>query len=201
MQFAAAGDLESLGSLRFLHPQGYVRIEFPEQPVAQVTAGDIFAFLSRQGRIIDDKVHGDGGFRNLLERNGLRFIGGAEGIADVNVGDTGDCHDGADAGFLDFYFIQTVILVEFADLDFLLFVRFVMVDNDHFLIDFDGTVVYLTHTDTAHILVVVDGADQHLGACIGVTLGCRDMLDDGVKERRHIAAFYGKLCGGCTGFG
>ena len=38
-------------------------------------------------------------------------------------------------------------------------------------------------------------------AGIGVTLGCRDMLDDGVKERRHIAAFYGKLCGGCTGFG
>ena len=63
-----------------------------------------------------------------------------------------------------FYFVQTVKLIELADLDTLLLVRLVMVDEDAVLVYFDGTVVHFADADTAHILVVVDGADQNLGS-------------------------------------
>ena len=43
--------------------------------------------------------------------------------------------------------------------DFLKFVRIVMVDNDCFLVDFQGTVVDFTDTDTANVFVVIDGTD------------------------------------------
>lgn len=34
-----------------------------------------------------------------------------------------------------------------------------MVDNDCFLVDFQGTVVDFTDTDTANVFVVIDGTD------------------------------------------
>ncbi len=45
----------------------------------------------------------------------------------------------------------------------------VVADND-LLVDFDRTVIHLAHTDAAYIFVVVDGADQHLCARVGVSL-------------------------------
>ena len=63
-----------------------------------------------------------------------------------------------------FYFVQTVKLIELADLDTALLVRLVMVYEDTVLVYFDSTVVHFADTDTAHILVVVDGADQNLGS-------------------------------------
>ena len=43
-----------------------------------------------------------------------------------------------------------------------------MVDNDCFLIDFQGTVVYFTDTDTSDILIVIDRTDQYL--CAGIRI-------------------------------
>ncbi len=84
-----------------------------------MAAGDVFAFLARKGGVVDDKVHGNCRLRNLLERNRLRIVGGAEGVADVDVRDTGNGDDGTDARLLHFDLIQAVIFVEFADFDFL----------------------------------------------------------------------------------
>ena len=36
-----------------------------------------------------------------------------------------------------------------------------MVDNNHILVDGDGTVIYLSDTDTSDIFIVIDGADQY----------------------------------------
>ena len=136
-----------------------------------MTGRHIFAFLSSEGAVIYDELHGDGGLGDLLERDRIRMIGGAEGIADGNVGDAGDGHDGTDAGFSDFLLFQTVELVETADLYFLLFVRIVMVYQEHFLIDGDGAIIHLADADAAHIFIVVDGADEHLGGASGSPSG------------------------------
>ena len=39
-----------------------------------------------------------------------------------------------------------------------------MVDHDHILIYLNGSVVHLSHADAAHIFIVINGADQYLGA-------------------------------------
>ena len=70
-----------------------------------MAAGDILAFLARKGGIVDDKVHGNCGLRNFLERNGLRIVGGTEGVPDMDVRNAGDRHNGADIRFLYFYLI------------------------------------------------------------------------------------------------
>ena len=61
-----------------------------------------------------------------------------------------------------------------------------MVDNDCFLIDFQGTVVYFTDTDTSDILIVIDRTDQYLCAGIRITGWCRNIVYNRLEERCHI---------------
>ncbi len=77
----------------------------------------------------------------------------------MDVRNAGNRHDGADARFLYFHFVQTVKFVKFADFYFFQFIWFVVVDNHHFLVDLHGTVVHFSHADSAHIFVIVDGTD------------------------------------------
>ena len=58
--------------------------------------------------------------------------------------------------------------------------------NGNLLIDLYGTVVNLSHADSSHILIVIDGADKYLGSGLGVSLGSRDIVDYGFKERLHV---------------
>ena len=100
----------------------------------------------------------------------------AERITDVQISDTGDRYDGADRCFIYFYFIQTVKLIQFADLYFFLFVRIVMVDKNAVLVDTDGSVIYFTNTDTSNVFVVVDGTDQNLSSGSFITLRSRNII-------------------------
>ena len=108
-------------------------------------------------------------------------------MADVKLADTGDGNDGTDACFLYLYFIQTIKLVQLADLGLDDLVGVVVVTDDHILIHTDGTVVYLTDTDTSYIFIIIDGTDQYLGSCLGVTFGSGNVVDDGLEQRLHIS--------------
>ncbi len=74
-----------------------------------------------------------------------------------------------------------------------------MVDDDHFLIDLYRAVIHFADADTSHVFVIVDGADEDLGARVGIALGCGNVLDDGVKERCHVFSLDRKLRGGSAG--
>ncbi len=103
MEFAAAGDLERVGGLGLFDAHGDVRLDFLEEPVADVPGGDILAFPSREGGVVDDEVHGDGGFIDLDELHGFDVFGVAGGLADVDVRDAGDADDLAGAGLFDLF--------------------------------------------------------------------------------------------------
>ena len=148
--------------------------------------GDVFALLPRQRAVVDHKVHGDGGLRDLLEGDGLRVLRRADGIPDVDVRDAGDGHDGADSRLLHLHAVQTVELIQFSDLDLFELVRVVVVHQHALLVHPNGAVVHLADSDAAHVLVVVDGADEHLGGGVGIPLRGRDVVEDGLKEGRHI---------------
>ena len=94
MQLSSSRHLKAVRAL-LLHPKADVGVQLPEQPVSQMAGGDVFSFLARQRAVIDHKVHGNGGLGDLLEGNSLRILRGADRIADVNVRDAGDGHDGA----------------------------------------------------------------------------------------------------------
>ena len=61
-----------------------------------------------------------------------------------------------------------------------------MVYDDHFLVDPDGAVVYLSDTDTAHIFIIVYGADQYLGSGLRITLRSGDVVDDCLEQGSHV---------------
>ena len=92
-----------------------------------MTGGNVFTFLTGQRTVIYDEVHGNSRLGNLLERNCLRVFSAAESITDMDVCDTGNSNDGTNSSFLYFNLIQTVKLVELADLNFLTFVQIMMV--------------------------------------------------------------------------
>ena len=94
----------------------------------------------------------------------------------------------ATIGFLYLHLVQTVELIELADFYLLLLVRFVVVADDDLLIDGDRAIVNLADTDASHILIVVDGADQHLRACLGIALRRGDIVEDRLKQRGHVDA-------------
>ena len=201
MELAPAGDLEGLGGVRILHPQGYVGIQLSVEPVPEMAAGHVLAVLAGQRRIVDIKGHGDGGLGDLLEGDGHRILGGTQGIADMKIADAGNGYDGADPGFLDFYAGEAFELVELADLDPALHFGIMVVDDDHFLIDLQQAVVYLAHTDPADVFVVVDGGDQHLGAGLGIAFGGRDIVDNGLEKRLHAGTDPAHIQGGNAGLG
>ena len=186
MQLTTAGHLEAVHVVCLFHTQADIGVQLPEQTLTQVTGGDELSFLSCQRAVVDKELHGDGRLGNLLERDGYRVICGADRIADVDICNTGNGYDGADAGRFHFYFVQTVELVQLADLDALFFVRVVMVYQYGVHVDTDFAVVHFADTDTAHIFVVVDGADEHLCACLRISFGSRDVVQDRLKQGNHV---------------
>ena len=90
MQFATTGDpkTDSLGE-RF-HLQGYIGQRFTAETFLNMTGGYIFTILTGKGRVIGNKVHGNGGRINLDQGQGLRIIGIGKGHPDCNVGHS--CH-------------------------------------------------------------------------------------------------------------
>ena len=100
-----------------------------------MAGGYEFTFLSGKRTVIYDKVHGDGRLGNFLERNRYRIFRGADRISNVDISDTWNGDDRTDTGFFDINLVQTVKFIEFADADFLQFVRFMVIDNNGILID------------------------------------------------------------------
>ena len=119
----------------------------------------------------------------------------------MDVGDAGNGHDGADAGFLYLHLVQSVKLIEFADFYLALLVRFMVIDDHHLLIYPDDAIVHLAYADAPHILVVVDGTDQRLGPGFGISLRSGDVVQYGFKQGRHIRARLVRLQGGDAGLG
>ena len=100
-----------------------------------------------------------------------------------------------------FHSLQAFEFVKLADLDLAHHVRVVVVYDHALLIDLEGTIVYFTDADPADVFVVVDSADQHLGACLGISLGSGDIVDDGLKQGLHAGAYTAEIQRRDAGFG
>ena len=61
-----------------------------------------------------------------------------------------------------------------------------MVYDDCILIQLDRTIIHLTYTDTANILIIINRTDQNLCLCIRISLWCRDVIQDRLEQWLHI---------------
>ena len=94
----------------------------------------------------------------------------------MNVRNSGNSNNGTDACFLDIYLIQAIIFIKSTDLYFSGLLGFMCIDDDRILIDLDDAVVYLADTDTSDVFVIINGTDEHLRTCIGISLGSRYII-------------------------
>ena len=188
VQLAAATNFKAIRILCLLNTERYVRIQLAEQTLAKMAAGDIFSFLTGERRVIYHEMHGNGGLTDLLERDGYDIFRRAKGISDVNVSDAGDCYDGTNVSLLHLNLVQTVEFIELTNLYLDLFVRFMVVTNDNFLIHLNGTIIYLTNADASDIFIVVNGADQYLRTCLGISFGSGNVVQNSLKQRLHVGA-------------
>ena len=67
-----------------------------------MTGSNKLTFLACQRAVVYHEVHGDRRLGDLLERNRLRLLRGAEGITDMDIRDTGDRYDLTDGRVLYF---------------------------------------------------------------------------------------------------
>ena len=56
------------------------------------------------------------------------------------------------------------------------------------LAHFEAAPLHPANADAAHIVVVIDVGEQHLGGALQVPLGAGDLVDDHLKQRRHVRA-------------
>ena len=114
MELAAAGYFERFRRIGIFNAQADIGIQHTVKTVAQVAGCYVFALLPGKRTVVHDKVHRDRRFGDPLEWDGLRVIRGTEGVADMNVGNTGDRDNGTDAGFRNLDAVQALKLVKFA---------------------------------------------------------------------------------------
>ena len=187
MQFAPARHFEDAILVGFLHPQRYVVLQFLLQAVPDLAPGDVLAFASGQGRVVDTEVHDQGGLVHLEHGQGLGVGRVGHGHADTDVFNAVDQHDVARAGFAHLHTVQAL-------------------ERQH-LVDaaLDGTPVRAFHHQHVHGRANGSGADAananaadkggeverrnlQLQGRSRVALVGRYMVEHGVKQGRHVGA-------------
>ena len=61
-----------------------------------------------------------------------------------------------------------------------------MVYDDCILIQLNRTIIHLTYTDTANILIIINRTDQNLCTCVWITGWCRNIFQDRLEQWLHI---------------
>ena len=102
MEFTTARYFESIGAVRFFDAERYVGLDFAEQAVAEVTAGDVVPFLTGERTVVDVENHGQGRFVDVDARQGFRILRVGNGFTDLEVGNADDAGDFAHTGFFLF---------------------------------------------------------------------------------------------------
>ena len=107
----------------------------------------------------------------------------------MKLGNPGNCHDITNLCIFHFHLFKTVKFVQTADFYLQFFILVMRIDNHHILIYLQCTVFHLSYTDTSHILIVIDGTDQHLCRCFRISLRRRHIIQNRIQQRTHIFRF------------
>ncbi len=183
MQFTAPRDLEGVGRVGILNPQGDVGAQLFRQPLTDIARGDPFPFPAGKGGGVDDEIHGK---RRLVDRDvgdRHRVLGTGQGLADANGVEAGHSDDITGARLLDLNLLEPFVAEQLGDAPF--GHRTVLLDHGYGLTGLHLAVEDATGGDAADVVVVVDVGDQHLEGGLAVTLGGADVGLNHGEERLH----------------
>ena len=186
MQLAAPRDDEAVGRVGLLHPQADVGSGLLLEPLAQVAGGDVLSLGAREGRVIDQELHGE---RRLAHPDGgkghrVEWIG--DGLADGHVGKARQRDDLPGRGLLYVHPLQTLEDAQARDPGPLvgpvqLHERQVAPGADLSLEDAPDGVA-------PQVVVVLDVGDAHLEVAIRLAGRRGHLLQDRLQQRHHVGA-------------
>ena len=188
MHLATAHDTERIGGGRVLHLQSDVLQQLLLQAVTDLAAGDELALTASQGAVVDGKGHLDGRVVDLDEGQRLHLGGAAQGVADGDVGQAGECDDIACGDVVAGLTAVGLEVIQLGQAAAHLQVGVVPVADDDFLAHLGHAVLDAADADAAHELVVVHGGHQHLERSRGVALGRLDGAQQGIEQGDQIGA-------------
>ncbi len=161
MQLAPAADLEGVGGLGLLHPHGHVGLDLLEEPLPDVAAGHIPAFLAGEGAVVHLEEHAHRGLIDVHEGHGLHAVWIAGGLAHVQIIGAGHADDVAGMDLLHLHPVQALEAIEPGDLGGADLVVFAAAENDA-LGPAGDSPLDAAHADLAHVIIVVDGGEEDL---------------------------------------
>ena len=190
MHLATAHDTEGIGGGGILHLQSDVLQQLFLQTVTDLAAGDILALTAGQRAVVDGEGHLDGGVVDLQEGQRLDMGGAAQGVADGDIGQTGESHDVACGDVVAGLTAIGLEVIQLGQTAAHLEVGVVPVAHDHFLAHLGDAVLDAADADAANELVVVHRGHQHLEGSLGVALGRLDGAQQGVEQGDQVGAGY-----------
>ena len=191
MQFAAAEHHELVGIRGGFHAQCHVVDGLAVQALADLPAGDEFAFPAEEGRGIDLEGHAD---RRLIDGQARQRLDGggiAQSIGHLGLGDSGEGHDVAGARRLHLDPGQAVESQNLGDpLGALLAFA---IDHRDGHAALDGAALDAPDADGADVARVIEQRDLQLQRSVRIHVGGRAMLDDGLEQGLHVAVAHGRI--------
>ena len=186
MQLATAGNFISIGAFGLGNTHGNVGLNLFEQTVTQMTAGNKFTFTAGKRTVVNVENHRQGRFVNLDALQSFRIFAVSDSVADVSVLQTDQSNDITCFNLRHFYTLQALVGVQTAD--FTVTVACFVHQNDVFAV-VDGTANYTAYNDTAYIIIIVQGVNQHLQRCINVNIRSRNVFQNYFEQRLQRIAF------------
>ena len=171
---AAAEDQQLVGRAGLFYAHGQVLLQLGIQAVAQVAAGDVFAFLAEERRGVDGEKHAHRGLVHLDGRQRLGIVGIANGVAYLKSHALVQLHQhGAYLARLHLLF-GALFSKTFEGVEFLylrLHLAAVAFHQGDGLARLQGAAVQPAHSYAAQIRAVVEARNHHLGvACLHLRL-------------------------------
>ena len=182
-----------VGAVGFLDPERHVALELAEQPVPKLPAGDVLPLSPGERAVVHDEVHRD---RRLLHRDAgqpLRRIHRRERLPDLDRLEAGERHDVARGGLVDLDPVESVERVEPGHLVALeaLFsdeTGLAQRQQRDLVADPHPSPLDPTDGDAPEEAREVERRDQHLERTGGIALGRRNVIEDGLEERREVGS-------------
>ena len=191
---SAPGHFEGFHVVGFFDAECHVGLEFAEEPITEVAAGDKFAVLTCERGAVDGELHGQCGFvdGDAFECDGVERIG--DGVADFRVRQSDDSDDVAGFGFGGIAaseVIEELHLFDFGEV----FAAIGSHEGD-LLSGANAPGGDSAGGNAADVAGPFEGRDHELERVIGADDGTGDAFEHEVEEGADVTAFFGGIvCG------
>ena len=175
--------LNSSGASPGTTREGDVGAQLLFEALADLAAGDVFAFAAGKGAVVDAEGHVQRGLVDADGLEGFRASRRRRGVADI---DRLKADDGADVAGGDGVDLLAAEAFERVELDDALARGAVVAEDHDGLALVDGAGEDLADADTADVVGLVEGGDEHLERRLRANGRRRDVLDDGVEDGGEI---------------